>query len=174
MNNSAVKTGFSFFLLLFATILFFLTIELGRIAALVPIKVVIPTLVLLVFQLVLDLVPGLAQKFSRFEKVRFVRSEQHEEDARLYFSVSKPEESLAIRERRAFTWILLLLLLIYIFGLTVSVPLYTCLYIKRRAEEGWLYATGMAAGMCIMVYGIFVLILGIRLYEGVFWTWMGF
>jgi len=174
VNNSLAKTGFTLSLLLFVTALFFLTIDLGRVAALVPIKVVIPTLALLLFQLILDFVPGLSKKFSRFEKVHFVQSEQHEKEARVVSSVFKPEESLVARERRAFLWVLSLFLFIYLLGVMVAVPLYTFLYIKRCAEEGWLFSFGMAAGMWALIEGGFDLMLRIRLYEGVLWTWMGF
>ena len=174
MNSSLVKTGFTFFLLLFVTALFILTIDLGRVAALVPIKVVIPTLGLLIFQFVLDLVPGLAEKFSRFDKLRFVRSEQLEKESRTYSSESKPEESRGIREKRAFIWFLLLFLFILFFGVMTAVPLFTFLYIRRRAEEGWLFSIGMAAGMGVLIQGVFVILLRTRLYEGLLWTWLGF
>ena len=174
MNNSLAKTGFTFFLLSFVTVLFFLTLQLGHVASLVPIKVVIPTLALLIFQFVLDLVPGLAEKFSRYEKLQFFRSEQLEKESRIYSSDSKPEESRGVRERRALIWFLLLFLFILFFGVITAVPLYTFLYIRRRAKESWLFSIGMAAGMGVLIQGVFVIILRARLYEGMIWTWMGF
>ena len=62
------KALFTLMMLAFAGLIFYLTLDLSRVARLVPLAVVIPTLVVLILQLLLDLVPGLAEKYSRFEK----------------------------------------------------------------------------------------------------------
>jgi hypothetical protein len=175
MNNAMAKTGFTFFLLLFVTGLLFLTIDMGRVAALVPIRVVIPTFILLLIQFVLDLVPGLGDRFSQYEKVHFPRSEELQKAARVQPPGSSgAQDPLRTREYRAFTWVLGLLSMVYLFGVLVSVPLFTFLYLMQRARENWRVSIGMSAGLLCLLWGVFVWLLRAQLYKGAVWRWMGF
>jgi hypothetical protein len=56
--------------------------------------------------------PGMARKFSRFEKFRFVKSEQLRERTRISSGAAAMENSRAKRELRMFAWILSLPVLI--------------------------------------------------------------
>lgn len=174
MINSRVKTGFTLLLLAFVTTLFVLTLDLGRVAHLVPLKVVIPTLVFLVVQLVLELSPGLARKFNKFEKIRFVKSEQLQEKKRISSTVSVTENSRAKRELRMFAWILSLVVFIYFFGLLIAIPMFMLFYLRWRSGERWLFSILMTAGMWGLLYGVIVIALRTHFYEGLLWNWLGF
>ena len=174
MKNLQARTVFTLLLLSFVLILFILTLDLGRVARLVPLKVVVPTLVFLVVQLVLELVPKLAQKFNRFEKIRFIESEQLRERTRISSAVSVMGKSRANRELRMFAWILSLPVFIYFFGLLIAIPMFMVFYLRWRSGERWLFSILMTAGMSGLLYGGFVIALRTHLYEGLIWNWLGF
>ena len=79
MMKFSEKTLFTLIIMAFVSLLFYLTANLSPVARLVPLTVLIPTLGLLTFQLVLDLVPGLEGIYRRFEKVDLFGLEQMRE-----------------------------------------------------------------------------------------------
>lgn len=173
MISTGGNTKFTLLLFAFVTYFFFLTLELSRVARVVPLQVVIPTLALLFVQLAIDLVPILAQKFSPFEKVRFFKSEALRDKTLVGTPGSVTSTLAAYRELRAFFWILLMLLFIYVLGLLFAVPLYTFLYLTIRAKERRLFSIMMAATLWGLVYGVFTLLLHASLYRGHLWRWLG-
>jgi len=174
MTNLRAGTVFTLLLLSFVLILFIFTLDLGRVARLVPLKVVVPTLVLLVVQLVLELVPKLAQRFKRFEKLRFDKSEQLQEKTRIHSPVSVTENSRGKRELHMFAWILSLPVFIYFFGFLIAIPMFMLFYLRWRSGERWLFSILMTAGMWGLLYGVFVIALRTHFYEGLLWNWLVF
>lgn len=174
MTNLQAKTVFTLLLLSFILILFILTLDLGRVARLVPLKVVVPTLVFLVFQLVLELAPELAQKFNRFEKIRFVKTEQLRERTRITSAISVTRNLRANKELGMVAWILSLPVFIYFFGLLIAIPMFMLFYLRWRSGERWLFSIVMTASIWGLIYGVFVIALRIHFYEGLLWNWFGF
>jgi hypothetical protein len=166
---------FTLLLLAFVMVLCYLTLGLGRAARLVPLAVIIPTLALLAFQLTLDLVPRLARKYGSLEKKDLFSVEPLREKSRDRANPERAQEE-AIRSSReliSFLWLLAMLALLYIFGFPIALPVYTFLYLKRRSGESWQLSAAAAAGMCGLVYGVLILMLRVRLYEGRLWSWLG-
>ena len=174
MINSPGRTIFAFFVFICVTTLFVLTLDLGRVARMVPLKVVVPTMLFVVLQMLFELVPGLAQKFSRFEKLRFVKSEQIRERTLISSGAAVMENSRAKRELRMFAWILSLPVLIYIVGLLTAIPIFIFFYLRWNSKESLRFSLLMTAGTWIFIYGVFVLTLKVNLYEGLLWNWIGF
>ena len=165
------KACLTFILFAFAGIIFYLTFGLGSVARMVPFAVVIPTLLLLLFQLMMDMLPRLAQKYSRLENKDLFHVEG------LRKKIREPVEDVEVealqrnRERKAFLWLLVMLILIYLLGFLIALPLYTLVYLKRRSEK-WLIAVLVAVGIGCLVYGVSILNLGTRLYGGLLWQWL--
>lgn len=168
------KTLFTSAMFAFVALIFSLTLGLGRVARLVPMVVVIPTLGLLLFQLLIDMFPRVAEKFSRFEKKDVFRVEPLREKSHNEAGAEQGEEgSRRSQEMIAFLWLSSMLALIYLFGFLIALPVYIFLYLRKRSDEGWLMSAAIAAGMFSLIYGVFILTLGIRLYEGNLWKWLG-
>jgi hypothetical protein len=174
MISTLGRTKFTLILFAFVTYVLYLTLDLGSVARMVPLQVAIPTLAVITIQLVLDLVPVLAQKFSPFEKIRFAGTEALQNKTLADGPGSVTRTLLSRRELCAFFWIFLMLLYIYVFGILLAVPLYTFLYLTIRAKERWLLSIVMAATLSGLVYGVFVLLLDASLYRGHLWDWLGF
>ncbi len=76
MIKFSERTLFTLIITAFVSLLFYLTVNLSPVARLVPLTLLIPTLGLLIFHLVLDLVPRLEEIYRRFEKVDLFGVEQ--------------------------------------------------------------------------------------------------
>jgi len=138
-------------------------------------KVVILTLVFLIFQLLIDMVPGLAKKYSRFEKTDLFKVGSSREKTLTQDDAEEISGNLS-RSRRELgmvLWVLMMLVFTYILGLLIAIPLYTFLYLKVRSGEGWFISLTMTAGVWGVLYGGFILILSVSLFEGHLWRWIG-
>ena len=178
MMKFSEKTLFTLIIMAFVSLLFYLTANLSPVARLVPLTVLIPTLGLLTLQLVLDLVPGLEGIYRRFEKVDLFGLEQIRERVPTQDQAEPvqgiDEGSRRHRELSLLLWILLLLILIYLFGFLIAPPAFTFLYLRWRSGESWKLSIAMAVGIGGLLYGVFILALRVRLYEGYLSSWGGF
>jgi hypothetical protein len=169
------KALFTLLLFAFVALLSSLTLGLGRVARLVPIVVVIPTLLLLVIQLMIDLLPQLAKKYSIIERQDVFRVEPLREKSLSGLSDERQEEDVSRRNRelKALLWLLVMFGLIYLLGFLIALPLYVFLYLKQQSGEGWMISITTAAGIFALLYGVFVFAIGTGLYEGHLWRWIG-
>jgi hypothetical protein len=170
MVKFSEKAIFTLFIMAFAGLLFYLTINLSPVARFVPLIVLIPTLGLLIFQLVLDLVPGLEESYRRFEKADLFGIER----IRVRISAEEVDKvSQSRQEVNLLLWLLMLLTFIYLFGLLIALPAYTFLYLRRRSRESWKLSIAIAVGIYCLIYCVFILALRMRLYEGHLFSWVG-
>ncbi len=170
MIGLRVRAAFTLSLLCFVAVLFLNTLRLGSVARFVPLIVLIPTLALLVLQLALDLRPDLEQKFSRFERIRFQKSEKLQKET---LGRARRSASGVPHPAWAFLWMWLMLPLVYLLGFLVAVPLYTFLYLKGHAVKGWIPSIAIALALWALIYGIFGLLLNTQLYQGQIRGWLG-
>jgi len=175
MIKFSEKARFTLFLSAFIALLLYLTLELGRVARLVPLSVVIPTLGLLLLQLLLDLVPRLTRRCDSFELTRLYRTEWVREKVRTSFTSNPevPPKESQTTELSMFAWLMMMLVLVCLLGFLIAVPLYTLLYLRGRSGEGWTLSLSVAGAMWSLPYAVFHLALNTRLYEGQLWGWLG-
>ncbi len=160
------KAAFTVLLLLGTTGLLYVSASLSGPARLVPLAVLVPTLLLLGLQTALDLTPDLAEAWSRlFRKNAFGLGAATATGDGLGRGEARPRQ----RELSAFGWLAGLLSLLMLVGLAPALPLFTLAYLKHQARERWPLALGMAGAVWVVVHGIFVQLLGARLYEGLLW-----
>ena len=155
---------FTLVLLVFATVILYGTAGLSEVGRLVPLSVLVPTVVLLLVQLCLELAPGFAEKHSLLEKKDVFGIEQMRLKA-----AEEAANSGAFggrRELNVFVWVTLIPALMYVFGSLIGLPLFLLFYLKVRSKEGWMVSIGMALAMFGFLYGVFVVALKLRLHEG--------
>ena len=137
----------------------------------VPLAVLVPTLALLTCELVLDLAPDFVRRHSSIEHkdvfgIERVRARVQKED-------TNSEGSRRRKELDVIAWLLLMLVVIYVFGLLAALPLFSFLYLKVRAKESWVLSMCVAGAMLGFLYGVFVAALNIPMYDGRLWSWLG-
>lgn len=162
---------FTLALFAFAAMMLVATAGLSEVGRLVPLAVLVPTLVLLLIQLCLDLAPGFEQKHSLLDKkdvfgIERMRLKAAEEAA-------NSEVSRGRRELSVFAWVTLIAGLMYLFGSLIGLPLFLLLYLKVRSGEGWALSIGVSGVMFVFLYGVFVAVLNARLHEGWLWSRIG-
>lgn len=164
--RAAEGTVFTLMLAVLAASLICASSSLSGPARLVPLTVLVVTLLLLGLQLLLDLAPGLANVWGRlfpadlFGIQRLMRATAREGGGSAY----SPE-----RERATLAWVLAFVALVLLLGLGPAVPVFTFAYLRWGAGERLSLSFAMSAGLWAVLHGVFVVLLGLRLYGGFLW-----
>jgi len=174
MTRFSEKALFTLLLCLFAVLVLSLTAGLGRVARMVPLAVAVPTLLLLIGQLCMDLAPRLAEGLSRWEKRDLFSVEPLREKSlgRIETDENGEPSPRARRERTALLWLSVLGCLVYLFGFLAGLPAHILLYWKMRSQARWAPSAVAAAGMLILLYLLLVQVLEFPLYRGRLWDWL--
>ena len=157
----------------FVAVLAFLVVSLNYQprARLVPIIIAVPTLLLTLFQLLIDMIPAVARRFSFFQEYDLFgidagRAAEPAEE-------SRPAGNVFRRELNFASWLLLLMALIYFLGYLVTIPLFLILFLRLRSSESWRMTLSITAVTWAFVYVVFIVIMGAPLHEGVVWKAVG-
>jgi len=140
-------------------------------ARLVPLIIAVPTLLLTLFQFLIDAIPAVGRRFSFFQEYDLFgidagRAAEPSEETRPPGNVFRRELSFA-------SWLLLLVALIYFIGYLAAIPLFMILFMRLRSSERWLITLSITAVTWAFVYFVFIVIMGAPLHEGVVWKAMG-
>ena len=140
-------------------------------ARLVPLIIAVPTLLLTLFQFLIDAIPAVGRRFSFFQEydlfgIETGRAAEPTEETRPTGNVFRRELSFA-------AWLLLLVALIYFIGYLAAIPLFMILFMRLRSSERWLVTLSITAVTWAFVYFVFIVIMGAPLHEGVVWKAMG-
>lgn len=165
-------TLFTALLLGFAGLLWYLTLGLGPVARLVPEWVVVPLLLLLLIQTLLDSPPGIGERGDRRGLIRWLRIEQLLTKAGSRSGRGPNAHWTFRREWGAFRWILLVPVSVYAFGFLIAVPGSVLFYMKRAEGAGWRESAILAAILGLLIHGVFTLLPGIRPYPGQLVNWL--
>ncbi|MBW2447459.1 MAG: tripartite tricarboxylate transporter TctB family protein [Deltaproteobacteria bacterium] len=157
----------------------FETRGLGSVAQLVPRAIAVPTLALIVFQLLLDLFPGLRERLQVIERrelvgVQAVREEVHPEHI-VVREHPTPEDPGGARqgEASAFGWMAGMLGAAFLLGFTVGGPLFALAYIRFHGRRPWPVSLAVAIGLGLAIVGVFDWTFGAALWRGQLWQWLG-
>jgi hypothetical protein len=171
MFDRRARIGFTLFLLAVTALILYLTLGLGRIARLVPLWVVVPTLGLLLLQLIADVAPPRLN--PRRPWLLMAARQMEIGGTGIHTAVAGPQSNDVRLAGRNFIWISWMVISIYLLGLFYALPLYALLYLKTRAGQGWRSSIAVAATMGFILYALIVHVLGKTLDGGQFWIWIG-
>jgi hypothetical protein len=172
MNLLRHEAFFTFALLLFMLAMLAATPHLGRVARLVPLLIIVPTLGLLAFQLVGDLVPRFRRIHEDVERARWLPlpKRQAREDR------DRGSEQVAPRAGGALGrlgWTLFLPVMIYGLGFGVAVPVHALVYLRRFSRERWSLSLAIPAGLGCLVLLLPRLVPAVSLWPGWIWVRLG-
>ncbi|MFQ5842364.1 MAG: tripartite tricarboxylate transporter TctB family protein [Thermodesulfobacteriota bacterium] len=144
----------------------FYSLSYSPTARLVPLVVGIPGIIFGVLQLIGSL-PGVSKRLEKLSSTKDLFGTKgikpKEEEAQ------EPEEEVEETSTPAwivFVWIVGFTALIILFGYLVAVPVLVFSFLKFRSGASWLYSILSAVGIEVVMYGGFVLLLNVFLYEG--------
>ena len=162
-----------FTLAVFALVLVFLVLSLDYQprARLVPLIIAVPTLLLTLLQLLIDMVPAVSRRFSflqEYDLFGFDTGRAAEPSEK-----TGPSPNVYRRELNFASWLLLLMALIYFLGYLVAIPLFLILFLRLRSSESWLMTLSITAVTWAFVYVVFIVIMGAPLHQGVVWKAVG-
>lgn len=140
-------------------------------ARLVPLIIAVPTLLLTLFQFLIDAIPAVGRRFSFFQEYDLFGIETGRAAAST--EESRPNRNVFRRELSFAAWLLLLVALIYFIGYLAAIPLFMILFMRLRSSERWLITLSITAVTWAFVYFVFIVIMGAPLHEGVVWKAMG-
>ena len=162
-----------FTLAVFALVLVFLVLSLDYQprARLVPLIIAVPTLLLTLLQLLIDMVPAVARRFSFLQEYDLFGIDT----GRAAAPSEAPAGSANVyrRELNFASWLLLLMALIYFLGYLVAIPLFLVLFLRLRSSESWTTTLSITAVTWAFVYVVFIVVMGAPLHEGVVWKAVG-
>ena len=166
-------TLFTILLVIFAALLWYLTLGLGPVARLVPEWVVVPLLVLLLIQTLLEHSVGIGEGRDARGPIRWLRIEQLLAKTGSG-SDRETNASWTFRDEwRAFRWILLVPVSVYVFGFLIAVPGSVLFYMRRVEGAGWRESVLLAVVLGLLIHGAFTLLPGIRPHSGQLVNWLG-
>ena len=121
-----------------------------------PRSVGVPVLVMSLIQLIIDAYRSLKTSGGQ---------ERETGDLQVDWTMSTAE--VAARGLTFAGWLLGMFFGILLVGFFITVPLFTLLYLKYQAKEGWAVTLGFTAGMLVFFVGVFDQILHIHWLEPV-------
>lgn len=162
-----------FTLAVFVLVLVFLVLSLDYQprARLVPLIIAVPTLLLTLLQLLIDMVPAVGRRFSFLQEYDLFGIETGR--AAEPSEKTGPTSNVFRRELHFASWLLLLMALIYFLGYLVAIPLFLVLFLRLRSSESWTITLSITAVTWAFVYVVFIVVMGAPLHEGVVWKAMG-
>jgi hypothetical protein len=167
------KIIFSAVLLLTGLLFLIITLPLGRVAQMVPIRVLVPTIALLLLQLVID---WYARGNHRALDIRAHKKACDLPDRDLYKSspVSRSNSATAtgnaIKEYPILILLGLLPLFIFLIGFILSAALFIWLYYQFYFKKPFLFSAALSLGAAIFLYVLLVLVLGMDIRSGLVWN----
>jgi hypothetical protein len=147
-----MRLAFTALLCLFAALLLWQTLALGRVARLAPLWVIVPTFGLLLLQLVLDLFPQLARRLPRgwtFGPAEAGTPELAPET--LGSAMAGISDRRGGREAETLAWLAGLAVIVQVVGVILAVPLFLFAYLVSRSGEPWWRAAAFAIAAFVLL-----------------------
>ncbi len=134
-------------------------------ARLMPLVIAFPCIIMTVVQLVSDLRGQKKKKLISIEDEMFQKTmEKIHVEVMEEKKVKKTDREEAIALGKAAAWVLLYVVMVYVLGFLITIPLYTVIFM-RYSEDSWKLSLGTAFGLWATIYLVFVVIAKISLYD---------
>ena len=167
------KIAFTAFLLFGGLLFLCFTLPLGRIAQMVPIRVLVPTIALLVLQLFLDWRARRSILLSDRQE-----PETRDLDAAKHGAnelPGRPPRILSASENTGREYHILFLLgllpvLIYLVGFIVSAILIIWFYYRFYLKKSFLISAALSLTATIFFYFLMIMLMGMNIRSGLFWS----
>lgn len=174
MTKSRVeKILFTALLLLCCLLFLFLTLPLGKMAKMVPIRVLVPTIVLLLLQLVRDwrAKQNILPTFRQVPKTHGIvpKKQLYRKPSERQLNISGASGNTG-REYHILFLLVLIPALVYLFGFLFSAVLFICFYYRFCCKKSFWFSAAVSLGVAIFLYFAVIMFLGIDIKSGLIWS----
>jgi hypothetical protein len=160
------KHFFDIFLILFFAFVIITALGYNFKARLIPLVVALPCLAMAIYRFAVDLKGKEKEGLSGEDEL--LKDIMDKVDVTVDHKEKKEKISSEEKKRRFFNmavWILGFVVLIFLFGFLIAIPVFTLLFMRYH-KESWILSLSCAVGLCVSVYIAFVVIAKTILYEG--------
>jgi hypothetical protein len=158
---------FDLFLLVIFSLLAVLTLDYPSDSQLFPFIFLFASLLMLLIKL-------LSPISATLSKIVKVKGMFNQEDLADNPSKDKSEENgnatTIAREIKSFSWVVVFLILIYLFGILYAIPVFLFSFLKTMGNRKTFEALLITIGVTGFIYLLFIKILHIEFYKGLFFT----
>lgn len=134
-------------------------------ARLMPLVIAFPCITMAAIQLVSDLRGKKKLKVISLEDEMFQKTmEKIHVEIMEEKKEKKTEREEAIALIKAAGWVMFYVLMVYLFGFLITIPLYTVIFMRCQ-DDGWVVTLSTAFGLWLTIYLVFVVIAKISLYD---------
>jgi hypothetical protein len=153
------------------TLFLVLAADLGPVSRFVPLAVAVPTLAILILQLLVEIRLRLLRGRVVVDTSGMVDGRASHNGNGQVGSHDGTEHSGGVVPMAL--WVLGLFLLVFMLGFAVALPTFALAYLRIRAKEPWRVSTAAAVAMWALVYLFFGILLDIPMHAGHLWGWLG-
>ena len=152
---------YTLLLMLFVLTLLFISTEYDWKSALFPLLVCVFTLVLGLLTLAMDFYPRLS-RFAETDVFSPAGSDNNKKTGKGTAGEISAKDFLWTS-----FWMVLIIMLVFSFGFLISLPVWILGYVHFKGKRPWKFAFMTAAIMFVFMYGFFVRIMGVELFQGI-------
>jgi len=146
---------FAFFLLALISLLIVIATQYNKNAALVPLVVGIPTVLLVIIEMLREQIPA----FAKFLETDVFQTKKAKTATGKGHTDAKQK---TIKELKAILIIIGFMLLVLMTGFLVAIPVFSFVYIFIFARESWYKALMAAVSTWLFIYAIFCSLMNIK------------
>ncbi|MBI4633133.1 MAG: tripartite tricarboxylate transporter TctB family protein [Deltaproteobacteria bacterium] len=151
-------------------ICFFLAVIIGAYqyntkARLMPLVIAFPCIIMASIQLVSVLRGKKKKKVISIEDEMFQKTmDKIHVEVMEEKKVKRTDREEAIALLKAAGWVMLYVLMVYLFGFLITIPVFTVIFMRSQ-DDGWVASVSTAFGLWATIYLVFVVIAKISLYD---------
>lgn len=167
MKTKKAEIIFSLFLLLMFLTSVIIAISYDRQTRMFPLIIGVPGLILCVILFSSYYIPTVSKRLTTIKQKEFFKAndkEEQEDDEKK----KKEFKKVSLKELNITIWIIGLLIIIYILGFMITIPLFIFLFLKFREKENLIISILFSVSSWVVIYIMFILILKAQLYGGIF------
>ena len=168
MKTSAktiVQHLFNLFIIVFFVATIITSLGYNAKARLIPLVIALPCLAMILYQFAADLLGKQKKKGISVEEELFLKTmEKVHQEVVVEKKEKKTDREATLALLNSVGWILAFVILVYLFGFLITIPLFSVIYMRAKGDS-WVLSISVAAGLWLTTYLAFIIFAKISLYD---------
>ena len=156
---------FNVFIILFFVATIITSLGYNYKARLIPLVIALPCLAMILYQFAADLLGKKRKKLVSVEEELFLKTmEKVHQEVVVEKKEKKTDKEAALALLHSVAWIIAFVVLVYLLGFLIAIPLFTVLYMRAKGDS-WVLSGSVAVGLWLTTYLAFIVFAKISLYD---------